>query len=88
MCRVLLALEYTKTHLDQDIAIISLDAEKAFDNISFPWLFRVTGALIFSGPVVRFLQQINASQTACLVTLDKGNEAGMSSFPSSLQYST
>lgn len=68
--KVLMALEYAKTHPNQDIAIMSLDAEKAFDNISFSWLFRVMTQFGFSGPIMRFLLQMYASPTARLVTPD------------------
>lgn len=65
-----MALEYAKSHPDQDIAIISLGAKNAFENISFSWLFKVMGAFGFSGQVVRFLQQMYVSPTDCLVTPD------------------
>lgn len=34
----MLALEHAKDNPDGDFAIITLDAEKAFDNVSFEWL--------------------------------------------------
>lgn len=68
--KVLMALEYAKTHPDQDVAIMSLDAEKAFDNISFSWLFTVMEQFGFSGQIMRFLLQMYTSPTARLVTPD------------------
>lgn len=71
ICKVLMALEYSKLHPDLDTTIISsLDAEKAFDNISFSWLFRVMTAFGFSGSITHFLHQMYASPTARLVTPD------------------
>lgn len=68
--KVLMALHYATTHPDQDVAIISLDAEKAFDNVSLSWLFRVLQQFGFTGPILSFLQQMYASPTARLVTPD------------------
>lgn len=36
--KVITALEHAKANSDGDYAKISLDAEKAFDNVSFSWL--------------------------------------------------
>lgn len=64
--KVLMALEYAKSHPDQDVAIISLNAKKAFDNVNLSWL--VMEVFSFSGPIVHFLQQMYASSMARLVT--------------------
>lgn len=68
MHRVLMALEYARSYTDQDVDIVSLDAEKAFDNISLCWLFRVMTDFGLSCPIVRFLRQMYESPTVRLVT--------------------
>lgn len=46
ICKVFLALEYSKSHPLEGLVIIMLDVEKAIDNVSFKWLFMVLQRLI------------------------------------------
>lgn len=66
--KVLLALDYAKTHPNEDLAIITLDAEKAFDNVSISWLFMVLRKLGFGGHFMTFLSGMYASPTAKIIT--------------------
>lgn len=36
--KFLIALEYAKAHPQEDVIVVSLDAEKAFNNIDWRWL--------------------------------------------------
>lgn len=64
---VLAILEYEKTHLNSDMAIISLNAKKAFDNISFSWLPLVLQCFGFSSSLLQLISIMYASPTANIV---------------------
>lgn len=65
--KVLMVLEYPKSNPDKDLAIITLDAEKAFDNVSFDWLSMVLMDMGFSGPFKHLIESMYASPTARLM---------------------
>lgn len=48
--KVMMVLNYANIHPGKDLAIITLDAKKAFDNVSFDWLSIVLTKMCFSGP--------------------------------------
>lgn len=52
---MLVTLEHSHRNLTQDNVIITLDVEKAFDNIDLGCLFRVMEAMGFQGNFMTFL---------------------------------
>lgn len=85
--KVLLALEYSKNNPTMDSIIITLDAEKTFDNINLDWLFCVMGAMGFHGHIMSFLAAQYAQPLAkinstlalsyhCAFILHKGTRQG------------
>lgn len=67
ICKVLMVLEHAKANPGKNFAIITLDAEKAFDNVSFEWLLLVLSSLDFSGPFSHVIETMYASPSARLV---------------------
>lgn len=53
--KVLVTLEHSHRNMTQDNVIITLDGEKAFDNIDLGWLFHVMEAMGFQGNFMTFL---------------------------------
>lgn len=47
--KAITALEYAKAHPGEDVIMLTLDAEKTFDNVNLKWLFRVMGKMGFQG---------------------------------------
>lgn len=80
--KVLTVLEHAKTNTSDDIAIISLDAEKAFDNVGFPWLSLVLQHFGFSGPFLHLISSMYAAPMANVVA------AGLISKPIKLHKGT
>lgn len=85
LTKVLAALKYAKQHPLEDVAIIALDAEKAFDNVSFQWLSLVMQKLEVSGPFYRFIHNLYSAPSATviaagirsnLIRLHKGTRQG------------
>lgn len=83
--KVMMVLEHAKTNLGRDFAIISLDAEKAFDNVSFNWLSLVLAKMGYTSPFNHLIKSMSASLmvrlvVACLLTkefqLYKGTRKG------------
>lgn len=52
----------------QDLAIITLDAEKAFDNVSFHWLWLVLQSFGFSGSFLHLISSMDSSTLANVIT--------------------
>lgn len=67
ICKDMVVLEHAKINPQKDLAIITLDAEKAFDNVSFEWLSLVLSTLDFSGPFNHLIKTMYASPSARLV---------------------
>lgn len=59
--KVLTVLEHARANLSGDTAIVTLDAEKAFDNVGFHWLKMFLSKFGFSGP---FFHLINTMYSA------------------------
>lgn len=57
-----------KAHPTEDIAIVTLDAEKDFDNVSFKWLEFVLEKCGFSGSFVHFKDSLYSSPSARVVS--------------------
>lgn len=62
-----MVLKHAKCNPGGDYAIITLDAEKAFDNVSFEWLQLVLSKMRLSGPFNHLINAMYASPTARLV---------------------
>lgn len=65
--KVLMVLEHTKANPGENFAIIILNTEKAFDNVSFKWLSSVLSRLGFSGPFSHVIETMYASPLARLL---------------------
>lgn len=50
------------------MAIVSLDAEKAFDSVQLPWLYQVLGKMGFEGNMVSFLHMLYKTTTTRILT--------------------
>lgn len=61
--RALIALEYAKTNPTKDMVILSLDTEKAFDNVSFTWLFAERNHMGFDGSFMEIIRAMYSSPT-------------------------
>lgn len=66
--KVLLALEYARANPKEDAVMVSLYAEKAFDNISWQWLFLTLNKLGFRGQILEFLERMYAHPRARIDT--------------------
>lgn len=66
--KVMMALEYAKANPMADIIMVTLDAEKAFDNLDLQWLFMVLGKMGFEGAVLNFIKELYASPRAKIDT--------------------
>lgn len=62
--KVIMALEHAKANPKEDVIIVSLDGEKAFDNINWQWLFPTLDRLDFEGRVLNFLKGMYANPRA------------------------
>lgn len=80
--KVLAALEYAKQHPLEDVAVITLDAEKAFDNVSFQWLSLVMQKLGISVPFYHFIHSLYSAPSATVIV------AGIQSNPIRLHKGT
>lgn len=56
--KVLLVLEQVKQNPSIDAAIISLDAEKTFDNVNINWLFQFLNHMGFTRNIITFLKDL------------------------------
>lgn len=65
--KVLAALEYAKLHPVENIAIITLDAEKTFDNVSFQLLSLVMQKFGLSGNNCHFIHSLYSVPSARVV---------------------
>lgn len=65
--KVLAALEYAKQHPLEDVVIITLDPEKAFDNISFQRISLVMQKLGVSGPFYHFIHSLYSAPSATVI---------------------
>lgn len=63
-----MALDQAKLRPSEDLAIITLDAENAFDNVQLPWLFMVLEKLGLQSQITLFLQKIYQSPTARILS--------------------
>lgn len=54
--KVVAAHEYAKENPQKELAIVTLDAEKAFDNVNLQWLFQVLEHVGFLGEILAFLR--------------------------------
>lgn len=67
--KVIMALEQAKLRPSEDLAIITLDAEKPFDNVQLPWLFMVLERLGLQGRIALFIQKMYHSPTARIISM-------------------
>lgn len=65
--KVMMALDHALHHPNTNHAIITLDAEKAFDNVSFDWLFMTMSEMGFSGPFHHLITAMYTAPSAKLV---------------------
>lgn len=65
--KVLTTLEQARANPSSDLAIITLDAEKAFDNVSFHWLRLVLQSFVFSGPFFHLITTMCSAPSANVV---------------------
>lgn len=68
--RVMAVLEYTKIHPKEDLAILTLDAEKAFDRISFHWLELALQKIGITGSFLHLIRTLYSAPKACIKTSD------------------
>lgn len=80
--KVLIVLEQARTARAADMAIVMLDAEKAFDSVQLPWLFQVLDKMWFEGRLLSFLHMLFKAPTTRVLT------TGALSAPISLQRGT
>lgn len=66
--KVLAALEHSKQNPNRDIIIVTLDAEKAFYNVSLTWLFEIMENMGFKGPILHTLREMYESPKARVLT--------------------
>lgn len=66
--KTLTTLEYAKRHPDKDTIILTLDSEKAFDNIDLTWLFTVLTKMGIEGRFADFLKTMINNPTASIFT--------------------
>lgn len=88
--KVLTVLEQEKINPTSDLAIITLDAEKAFDNVSFRWLRLALQRFGFDGPFLHIINAMYSAPSANVVAtvhisksipLHKGTRQGCPLFP-------
>lgn len=65
--KVMMALEHAKCNPEGNCAIITLDVEKAFVNVSFEWLSIVMTKMGFSGPFAHLINTMYTTPAARLV---------------------
>lgn len=63
----MMVLEHARTIPGGDFPIITLDVEKAFDNVSFDWISLVLAKMGFSGPFTHLIKSIYTFLTDRLV---------------------
>lgn len=80
--KVLAGLSYAKQHPLKDLAIITLDAENAFDHVSFQWLSLVMQKFGMSGPFCHFIHNLYSAHYATIIA------AGVQSNPIRLHKDT
>lgn len=59
-----MVLEKAKINSGRDFAIITLDVEKAFNNVSFDWLSKVLSKIGFTGSFNHLVKSMCTSPTA------------------------
>lgn len=83
--KVLVVLVWARNHPSEDLAFITLNAEKAFNNVSFQWLYLVLQGMGFSGPFQYLISSMYSAPPArviavgCIsnqITLHKGTRQG------------
>lgn len=57
-------LDYAMPNPKEELAIITLDAEKAFDNVSLHWLFQTMEHMGFQGEILNFLKSMYSAPKA------------------------
>lgn len=65
----LLALDRARNHPEEDLVIIALDAEKAFDSVNLPWVLQVLRRIRLEGNVLTFLEKMYSLSIARIHTL-------------------
>lgn len=63
--KVMATLDNAMRNPQEELAIITLDAEKAFDNVSLQWLFQTMESMGFQGEILNFLK-IMYRRHACM----------------------
>lgn len=67
ICKVLTVLEEVRANPSSDLAIISLDAEKAFGNVSFHRLQLASQKCSFDGPFLHLISAMYSAPSANVV---------------------
>lgn len=67
--KVILPLYRARTHPQEDIAIIGLNAEKAVDNVNLQWLFLILQKVGITGNTLAFLEKTYMSPVSRVCTL-------------------
>lgn len=62
-------LEHVKNSRDENIVMMALHAEKAFDNVNLSWLFLVMDTMGFLGHFLSFLGDMYTLPTARVLML-------------------
>lgn len=68
--KVLAVLQHVRANPDKDTAIVTLDAEKAFDNVSFHWLKMVLTKFGFSGPFLHLIIAMYLAPSANVIAAE------------------
>lgn len=66
--RTIAVVEHAKANPHNNISILTLDAEKAFDNVNIEWLFKTMEHMGISGPYLKLIKSMYKNPKARILT--------------------